>query len=266
MNNRRRIPHSFELSLPGGGRMTGLQAGQGAPDILFVHGWAGHAEFWRPQLTHFMQRYRVVAPNLPGHGGSDAPRAGANIDDFAEDINSVARALAMSRCVLVGHSMGGAVALEAARRLGDRVAGVVMVDAFTMDWGRLDPALVEGFLDSFRHDLPAAMRGLIEQGCPGETDTALIDRLAAVMTAIPPAVAVPMLESLLHWNPTPALRTLTAPVHCINGALADRAVMSRYAPFVTEHIVTGAGHYPQMADPTAFNHLLDAVLEEITGP
>jgi len=178
MNDRRHTPHSFELPLPGGGRMTGLQAGQGAPDILFVHGWAGHAEFWRPQLTHFMQRYRVVAPDLPGHGGSDAPRAGANIDDFAEDINSAARTLAMSRCVLVGHSMGGAVALEAARRLGDRVAGVVMVDAFTMDWGRLDPALVEGFLDSFRHDLPAAMRGLIEQGCPGETDTALIDRLA----------------------------------------------------------------------------------------
>lgn len=232
------------------------------PVLLFVHGWAGDSRFWIPQVNHFEDQYEIDTPDLAGHGRAANQRGTCTIDGFATELADRIRGLDTESCILVGHSMGGAVALEAARKIPERVGRVVMVDAFVMDWGRLDEALIGGFLATFREDFSGAVRGLIEQTCTPETDPAVIEHAAKVMTTLSPAVGLPALESLLRWDPLPTFEALDMPLDCINSVLVNPEARSRYAPFVTEYPVAGAGHYLQFEDEKGFSQLLETIVAQ----
>ena len=104
--------------------------GAGSPAIVFVHGWSCDRGYWRAQMASFAGRYQVVAIDLAGHGESGLGRADWTMPAFGRDVVAVVDGLGLGRMVLVGHSMGGDVVVEAALRLGDRVAGVVWVDVY----------------------------------------------------------------------------------------------------------------------------------------
>src|SRR5215831_9161670 len=78
-----------------------------APVILFVHGNGGHAHWWDPMVAHFADRFRLVAPDLRGHGESDWPELPAyGIGGFGDDLLAVAEQSAAGRIAIVAHSMG----------------------------------------------------------------------------------------------------------------------------------------------------------------
>jgi pimeloyl-ACP methyl ester carboxylesterase len=94
-------------------------AGSGAPPIVFVHGWACDRSYFAPQFEHFAARHPVVTVDLRGHGDSDRPAVGAGVYDIAElrdDVLAVAHAAGFDRPVVIGHSLGGLVALACAGR------------------------------------------------------------------------------------------------------------------------------------------------------
>lgn len=96
--------------------------------LLFVHGYAGVAETWEHQLSHFMRGYRVVAPDLRGHGQSDAPFTNYTMDELVEDIETVRQVLRLpDRFVLVGHSFGGAICAEYAAAHPERLEKLVLI-------------------------------------------------------------------------------------------------------------------------------------------
>lgn len=159
--------------------------------------------------------------------------------------------------------MGGAVALEAARLLAETVAGVVLVDTFAIDYGGLPPETVQAFAAPFADNFPAAMAWLVEQTSTAATPPALKDRLIREMGAADPAWALPVWYDLLGWNPQAAFAELHMPIHAINGALVPEAARERCAPFVTETVLPGAGHFLQMEDPARFNRALREVLNLI---
>lgn len=101
--------------------------GRGDVAIVFVHGWASDRTFWKEQADAFARDYRVVTLDLTGHGPFAAPRPPLFVLSLAADVEAVVRDLGLKRVVLVGHSMGGAVALGAAKRLTGIVRGVVLV-------------------------------------------------------------------------------------------------------------------------------------------
>src|SRR5687767_1979210 len=100
-------------------------AGSGEPALVFVHGWSCDRTYWRPQIEHFSKSRRVVTLDLGGHGASSLGRKDWTMEAFAGDVRAVVEGLGLKRVVLVGHSMGGPVSLEAARMMPDRVAAVV---------------------------------------------------------------------------------------------------------------------------------------------
>ena len=104
--------------------------GKGDPALIFIHGWSGDSTYWDAQLDAFSKHYTVVTLDLAGHGDSGTARAEWTMDAFGDDVVAVAQQIPNRQLVLVGHSMGGPVALEAARRLKDRVIGIVGVDTF----------------------------------------------------------------------------------------------------------------------------------------
>ena len=100
-----------------------------SPGVVLVHGGAAHAQWWSFLAPLLTDRWHLVAFDLSGHGDSGR-RSVYSLDAWAEEVLRVADAAAFPRPpVVVGHSMGGLVAVQAARDHGDRLAGVVLVDA-----------------------------------------------------------------------------------------------------------------------------------------
>lgn len=238
--------------------------GEGEPLLLFIHGWTCSRAYWLPQLNYFGASHAVAAPDLPGHGESAGEgRSRWGVVPFALDIVSCAEALGTKKVVLIGHSMGGAVALEAARLLGDKVAGVVLVDTFIIDYGGLSPEIVDAIAAPFEADFPSAMAALVAQAATAATPTDLKELLVREMSAADPAWALPVWRDLLSWSPTAAFEELRTPIHAINGDLIPPSARERCAPFVSETLIPGAGHFLQMEDSAGFNRVLETVLKRL---
>ena len=111
-----------------GVRIRSLVGGDG-PSIVLVHGLTGAASNFVSLAPMLASRFRVLVPELPGHGGSQPLAAAPNLDAFAEPVQAAAAAEGMLPAVVVGHSLGGLVALRLAMRRPDAVRAVVLAGA-----------------------------------------------------------------------------------------------------------------------------------------
>lgn len=122
------LPRSLHVELDGT-RLHLLEWGDpDAPPVLLVHGMRAHARWFTPVGPVLAQHHRVLAVDLRGHGYSaHTPPYGTGI--YADDIAALVHALQLPKPILVGHSMGGSVAVLAATRLGPLLRGLIMIDA-----------------------------------------------------------------------------------------------------------------------------------------
>jgi pimeloyl-ACP methyl ester carboxylesterase len=111
------------------------QQGDGDPPVVLVHGMACHRGFLAPQAAHLARRHRVLAVDLRGHGESDAPEQRHTTQGFADDLHWTCAQLGLERPVVVGHSLGGLVALELAAQRPGEIAAVVLVDSVLVPRG-----------------------------------------------------------------------------------------------------------------------------------
>ena len=125
-----------ELRLPEG-NVYYERAGAGSPALVWIHGAMCDHEDWREQFGHFAGRHTVIAPDLAGHGKSYAAPGRINVDAFASDVVRLVRELGICNAVLIGHSMGCRVVLEAQHLAPEIVRGLVMVDCAYLSPGVL---------------------------------------------------------------------------------------------------------------------------------
>lgn len=96
--------------------------------LLLVHGYGGCAETWEHQINHFSRNYRVVVPDLRGHGQSDAPDSQYTMEELVNDLQAIVEALQLPRRFqLAGHSFGGSVAVEYACAQVERVERLMLI-------------------------------------------------------------------------------------------------------------------------------------------
>ncbi|HDP89670.1 MAG TPA: alpha/beta fold hydrolase [Thioalkalivibrio sp.] len=246
-------PHGDRLVLARGG-------GDAGRPLLFVHGWTCRRDHWSAQMAAFAPAHPVAALDLSGHGESGCRGRGDwSVTGLAGDVQAALAALGWQDAVLVGHSMGGAVALEAALRVSERVAAVVLADSFVLPYGDLTEDDARAIEAPFHADFAAAIDGLVEQ-TGGALSAAEKDSLKAGMAAADPAWALPLWADLLRWTPDTAFAGIEAPIHAINGALIPEVARQRCAPHLSERLLPGAGHFLQMEQPAAFNRSLHEVL------
>jgi len=131
--------------------------GEGAPAFVCLHGLADTLEIWDGLAVGLAERGRVVAVDQRAHGESDAPPGPYRREDLAADVAGLLDRLGLSRAVLVGHSMGGIVAMTAALEYPERVGGLVLLGtasqagASVADWyEKIALAAEEGGIDGFR--------------------------------------------------------------------------------------------------------------------
>ncbi|MEZ0239898.1 MAG: alpha/beta fold hydrolase, partial [Chloroflexota bacterium] len=183
--------------------------GAGTPALVFVHGWSCDRSHWDHQVRSFAGRHQVVAIDLGGHGTSGSARAIWSIAAFRSDVVAVVEHLELDDVVLIGHSMGGDVVVDAALVLGDRVRGLVWVDVYATLGSPRDPAVIEAFLAPFEADFPTATERFVRGFFPPSADPALVDRVARGMAERPPAIALDAMRHSIS-NDGPILDQLRA--------------------------------------------------------
>jgi pimeloyl-ACP methyl ester carboxylesterase len=244
-------------------------AGNGEPAIVFVHGWSCDRSYWSGQAAHFAKGRRIVAIDLAGHGESGLGRQRYTVEAFGADVKAVVDALGLKRVVLVGHSMGGPVILEAARLMPVKVAALVAIDTLGRVGEKTSPEEKRAFLDPMRADFQAATRKFVlDFMFAARSDPALRERIAQDMAAAPKDVALSALESLLDYDEAAALAATRAPLRLINADRwpTDLAAARKHKPDVQLAVMPGLGHFPMLEDPAEFNRLLERALKDLTTP
>ncbi len=241
-------------------------AGKGDPALVFVHCGGCERGFWDGQVAHFSATHRVVALDLAGHGQSGGGRKDWTMPAFGQDVVSVVEALGLKRVVLIGHSIGGPVVLEAARRMPGRVAGLVLVDTLVHFEQRLAAEEMEKFLSALQADYRATTTAYVSQFLfSASTPEPVKARVLETVLSVPQEIGVAAARSSVAYDPLPALREIKAPIRAINSDLFPTNVEGnrRYVPGYQVAIMKGVGHYLMLEQPEAFNALLAEALREL---
>jgi pimeloyl-ACP methyl ester carboxylesterase len=239
--------------------------GSGEPAVVLVHGWSCDSNYWKEQIDALKAKYTTVTVDLAGHGASGANRTDWSMGNFGEDVAAVVRQLQNRKVVLVGHSMGAPVALEAARRIGDRVVGIVAVDSLkTIGQPVMPEPQLEKILKPFRDNFIEQTRQFVSANFfTADADPQFVQKVAYDMSLSPPQVAVPAMQALLRMDLGPLVSEIRVPVVAINASLGqptDEARIKKSLPTFKGITLDNTGHFLMMEAPDRFNPLL---LQEI---
>lgn len=216
-----------------------------ATPLLLIHGWTCDHQAMAPVAAAFPERARRSV-DLLGHGAT--PGGG----DYA--IATQARAVlevAPPRAILIGHSMGGQIAVEAAAQAPDRVAGIVLLDpAFIAPYDKTR-AFGEGLRQQLARlgnaEIPAMMEAFGRRQIVRAADDAGMEALLDVMKATDPAVVRAAWSAICDWDGEAALARVRCPalVIGIDKALNRPADLIRVNKTVMTATVAGSGHMVQ---------------------
>jgi pimeloyl-ACP methyl ester carboxylesterase len=240
--------------------------GEGEPTLVLVHGWALDRRVWDGQVEHLAERHRVVTLDLAGHGESGRERARWTMADLGQDVQAVVDATGARQVVLVGHSMGGSVVVEAARRMRERVRGLVLVDTLLDVEERTPPEEIEALARQLEADYKTMVTQMASQYLFGPgTPTAVRERVLDQAIAMPAPISIALLRESWGYDPLPALREIQAPIRAVS---ADKfptnlEVNRRHMAGYDAVIVPGTAHYLMLEEPERFGRALDQALGQV---
>jgi pimeloyl-ACP methyl ester carboxylesterase len=235
--------------------------GASDPPFLFIHGWCCDRSYFAPQADHFGRHHRVVSVDQRGHGASPA----AVDDDYsvptlAADAAAVIEATALDRPVVVGHSLGGVVALVLAAERPDLVRAVVMVDPAPIVLSDELRARVPGILASL--ESLEGRRAFVAGMFAPSDDVDRKAQIVASMSSVSGEIAVQVLTELFGFDGSSALAACTVPIASI-GSMApanDPRALRRGCPHIQIGQTVGAGHFNQLEVPDQVNAMIEQLL------
>ncbi|MCR8724701.1 alpha/beta fold hydrolase [Frigidibacter sp. ROC022] len=244
-----------------------IEAGRGRP-ILFLHGWTMRGALFADQIARLSDRFHCLAPDLPGHG--DAPEGPADLDAAARAVHGLIAARGLRDVVLLGWSMGAAVAWRLARTHGTGgISGLVSVDmsprivngpGWSLGLKGQTAASIAASTGRFRRDWQGSV-GAIAAGMfaalPGPEGFGF-DAACERIRACDPVAMLAAWESLVAMDERETIGRLPFPVLAAYGA-RSRVYPSEAASWIAATAPQGAaqgftnsGHSPHLEEPGAF--------------
>lgn len=238
--------------------------GSGSP-ILFVHSFAGDVSHWADALAHFEDRHHVVAFDFSGHGRSSATPGSYSIAMLAKQIDTVATGENLDSFVLVGHSLGAAVAAEYAGAHPDRVSALVLVDPPPAP-GAIPPDQLKQMHDAVEQDPYPVIEQFWDQQMFVDARPEVKARLLASLRLMPRDAAMDLTNASLDYDARPALLRYPGPKFAIVTPRNDAPLsLHRAVPGFRHSVVRGTGHWIQLDAPAEFNETLDAALHMVVA-
>ncbi len=238
------------------------RAGSGGRELLFIPGWCCDHTAFRPQFDHFARSHTVTTIDLRGVGESDGLEAGYSIPELAGDVVALGAELGIEKPVLVGHSLGGMIAVELGGRHPELPGGLVLVDP-----GPIDPlpATVEfftGFAEQLEGpDGEAIRRAYVHRMEARDEETArwIVD----LMCAVEQPIAAAVIRGVSEWNGRDLLARCEVPALLIRAELGpdtDVLRLREIKPDLEVGITVGAGHFHQIEVPEQVNAMIERFL------
>jgi pimeloyl-ACP methyl ester carboxylesterase len=254
--------------------------GDGSP-ILLIHGIGDNSQAWNPVIRQLAMNHLVIAPDLLGHGGSDKPRADYSVAAYANGMRDLLSVLDVDRVTIVGHSLGGGVAMQFAYQFPERTERLVLVSSGGAGRG-VSPALrlatlpgALGVLSLLK--VPGAQQ-VIESAIAGlrlfDTDLAVdAPHLQRVVSGLPDYTArsafIRTLRAVVDWRGQ--VVTMLDRCYLANGMPTQLVWGSRDSVLPVGHahqahhampgsrlaIFDGAGHFPYHSDPERFVAIIE---------
>ncbi len=268
-----------------GHRVAFRSAGEG-PLIVLIHGITGRSDQWEPAIEHLASDHRILAPDLLGHGESAKPRGDYSLGAYASAVRDTMVALGHERATIVGHSLGGGIAMQFAYQFPERCERLVLVSSgglgrevhpllrastlpgaeWVMPW--LMHARVLGAGEAVGRllgvlrlqagtDLAEVARGFASLG-DAEARDAFIQTMRAVLD--PGGQRVSALDRLYLTEALPSLLIWGAadPVIPAEHGRAAHDLM----PGSRLELLDGVGHFPQLEQPYRFAELLAEFVDD----
>ncbi len=248
--------------------------GQGRPPLVFVHGFACAHTDWDAQVTHLSPRHQTIAVDLRGHGVSPGTAADCSIERYGADVAEVMRALSLPPAVLVGHSMGCRVVVEAALQAPAQTAAVILVDG-----SQFAPAMAAVLRERFAApDGYATMtEGIFRDMFTAKSDVAVAASVIARARRLPRPIGEKMMTDLQRYDAgrlTSSLTSLRVPVLALQATYTnekrERRTMRKgqttpyldmlraSVPSARIEIIADTGHFPQLDESAQTNALIDS--------
>ena len=234
----------------------------GGPPMVFVHGWTCDRSHFAPQAAHFSPTHRCVSVDLRGQGESDKPEQAYTIPGHADDIAWLCGELRLTKPIIVGHSMGGAIALALAAARPDLPRAIVMLDGAIL-WpaelkevaAEVSPAFwAEGYLE--------ALTGVAGGMFMVTDDAARREQIMRGMLKTPQHVVASEWDALRAFDAEAAARACTVPALYV-GSYAPVADMARLRVVMPDAVLAqtaGAGHFHQLEVPEQVNAMIERFL------
>jgi pimeloyl-ACP methyl ester carboxylesterase len=233
------------------------------PPVILIHGAGGNQLYWPPQIRR-LHNQRIFAVDLPGHGKSEGV-GHHSVDDYAEEVLSFLKALKLNAAILVGHSMGGAIALQLAIRSPKRVLGLGLVGSGARL--RVAPALLQAASDP--STFADAVRMVIDRSFASQTSARLKELAAQRMSETRSTVLYGDFLACDAFNVTDQLSKISAPTLVLSG-MEDKMTPSKYSEFLRDQIprarmelLPDAGHMAMLEQPDKVARILNDFLNII---
>ena len=238
----------------------------GAGDIalIFIHGFANNQEIWEGQIAHFSDRYQVIAVDLPGFGMSSHNRTEWTMENYGKDIAGVVHDLKLKKVVLIGHSTGAYVAVEAAHLLKNEVMGLILVDEvkdLKIHFSEETIVGMKGFLNDLMSN-PSEEK-LVQGGFFKQHTAESYQKILKMFDANPSQVGWDdFISNYFKWSNEKdeiALGNLSVPVSLINADLPPTNAEQLHAIIsdLNIDIVENSGHCIYWDFPEQFNALIE---------
>lgn len=264
-----------DITLPSGLRVRTISAGRSdGPPVLMLHGWACSTFLFRKNVLPLADAgFRVIVPDLKGHGRSGKPAAAGEytLDAMTRHVLELIDTLAIAPACLVGQSMGGRIALEVARRAPGYVSALVLIDPVGLGSVAVGTLVRVGGWRGLEQALPRLVNrttvGLALTFAYGARDRLVPDDVEVYREALASPESLVPLQALLRefsWMPVPsdALEAMHTPMLVLRGThdrivrLARDARLLRARPDVEIVWIEGAGHAPNEEMPEATNRAI----------
>ncbi|HTJ52827.1 MAG TPA: alpha/beta hydrolase [Cyclobacteriaceae bacterium] len=244
--------------------------GENDTTLLFIHGWNLNQTYWANQVTSLSKRFTVVTLDLAGHGNSGRDRKNWTVEAFAKDILSIIEKESLNQIILVGHSIGGEIALDVCRRAPEKIVGFIGIDNFKDIDFDITPEFKKGFeryLGEFEVDYNGKVEELAARNCKVE-DAEIVTRIEEDYKSADPNIAVQILKNMVPYYDTERkrLRKIKVPLHIIASDLSpyNLVALDRYAKAgYSIEWIRGSGHFPMIEKPKPFQRAFEKTLTKI---
>jgi pimeloyl-ACP methyl ester carboxylesterase len=241
------------------------QEGSGEPPLVFIHGWCCNHAFFQPQFDYFKTSHTVTTLDLRGCGRSDQPESGYDIPTLADDLAWLCRELQLSKPILIGHSLGGMIAIELAARYPSLPRAVVADDPGAIDPLPSASRIYEGLATQLEGpDGDMVRRAYIEGMFLTNNDGAQKHSIIETMCSVPSRVAAAVLRGVVAWNGVGAIQLCNVPLLVLRAKTGGSNAPDRLLalkPDIHIGVTVGAGHFHQLEAPEQVTPMIEKFIQ-----